>query len=109
VRVQHDRRGRDVRRRTSPGQVALLGHEADRGGQRGLPDAPYVDPVDLDRPARDVVQARDQVAGGGLTGSARPDQGDELAGVGSKARLTASGASTMSAAGVSAELDTLSE
>ena len=26
-------------------QVTLLGHEADGGGQRGLPDVPHVEPV----------------------------------------------------------------
>jgi hypothetical protein len=40
------------------------------------------EPVYLDRPGGDVVQARDQdqVADGGLAGSAWPDQGHEVAG-----------------------------
>src|SRR5215470_761963 len=37
-------------------QVTLLGHKADDGGQRCLAGVPYVDAVDLDRPAGDVVQ-----------------------------------------------------
>jgi hypothetical protein len=41
-------------------EVALLGHEADGGGQRCLADVPDVDAVDLDRAAGDVVQPRDQ-------------------------------------------------
>ena len=66
-------------------EVALLGHEADGGGQRGLADAAHVDPVDLDRPAGDVVEARDQVADRGLARAARPDQRDEMARFGSEA------------------------
>src|SRR5262249_21628122 len=66
-------------------QVALLGHEADGGGQRCLAGMPYVDAVDLDRAAGDVVQLRDQVADGGLAGPARPNQRHELAGVGFEA------------------------
>jgi hypothetical protein len=66
-------------------KVAFLGHEADGGGQRCLAGVPHVGAVDLDRPAGDVVQPRDQVADGGLAGPARPDQRHELAGVGFEA------------------------
>jgi len=66
-------------------RVALLGHEADGAGQRCLADIPYVDAVDLDRTAGNVVQPRDQVADGGLAGPARPDQRHELAGAGFEA------------------------
>jgi hypothetical protein len=63
-------------------EVALLGDEADGCGQGCLADMPYVEAVDLDRTAGNVVQPRDQVADGGLAGPARPDQRHELAGVG---------------------------
>src|SRR5690242_8234705 len=63
-------------------EVALLGHETDDGGQRCLADAPYVDAVNLDRTAGNVVQPRDQIADGGLAGPARADQRHELARIG---------------------------
>ena len=67
-------------------QVALLGHEADGGGQRA-PGGPAARrcPSMLDRPAGDVVQPRDQVADRGLARSAGPDQCQQLARVGLEA------------------------
>ena len=53
-------------------EVALLGYKADGGGQRCLADVPYVETVDLDRAAGDVVQPWDQVADGGFAAPLGP-------------------------------------
>ena len=61
-------------------QVRLLGHEPDDIAERLEGHLAQVVAVDLDRPAVDVVQARDEVGRRGLARAGRADQCDQLPG-----------------------------
>src|SRR3972149_4931026 len=75
----------DVPPHGSPEQEAPLQDDADLLPQAGALDAAHIVPVDRQAAARDVVETRDQVDQGGLSGAGGPDDGDRLAGLGPEA------------------------
>lgn len=60
-------------------KVGLLRDHADRPGQRPERELAHVVTVEADSAGGDVLQAGDQIADGGLAGSAGADDGSELA------------------------------
>ncbi len=61
-------------------EVGLLGDDADRGRQRVERHVPHVGAVDRDTAGRHVVQARDEVAEGGLARTCLADDRQAMAG-----------------------------
>jgi hypothetical protein len=70
----------DVVQHRAPEQRRFLVHHAQRPPVRCQIEPPHVDPVHQHRARRRVVEALQQVADGGLTGSGRANNGQGAAG-----------------------------